>query len=71
MKHTPEQFAEAWRADLINDARCAREQAEVGPYYPAVGITRETLLAMAEENEREAGLLIPKQFAFNSQTNQP
>ena len=71
MKHTPGQLAEAWRADLMNDARCAREQAEVGPYYPAVGITRETLLAMAEENEREAGLPSPKQFAFNSQTNQP
>jgi len=69
--YTPKQLEEAWRADLLSDARCAREQAEVGPYYPDRGITREMLLAMAEENEREAGLSIPKQFAFNSQTNQP
>ena len=71
MKHTPGQLAEAWRADLLSDARCNREQAKVGPYYPDQGITRENLLAWAEENEREAGLPSPKQFAFNSQTNQP
>ena len=69
--YTPEQLSEAWRADLMNDARCNREQAEVGPYYPSRGITRENLLAWAAENERDAGLPIPKQFAFNSQTNQP
>ena len=71
MKYTTEQLAEAWRADLMNDARCEREQAENGPYYPDRGVTRESLLKWAEENERLAGLPIPKQFAFNSQTNQP
>ena len=69
--YTHEQLAEAWRADLLIDARCNREQAESGPFYPKRGITREALLSWAEENERQAGLPIPSQFAFNSQTNQP
>lgn len=69
--YTPEQLSEAWRLDLLADARSNREQAEIGPFYPDRGITREALLSWAEENERQAGLPIPRQFAFNSQTNQP
>ena len=69
--YTPEQLSEAWKLDLLNDARCSREQAESGPFYPEKGITRENLLKWADDNERQAGLPIPIQFAYNSKTNQP
>jgi hypothetical protein len=64
MKYTTEQLAEAWRADLMSDARSNRDQAENGPYYPDRGITRENLLKWAEENERQAGVPIPISVRF-------
>lgn len=59
-----------WRSDLVNDARCCREQSENGPYFPDRGVTRENLLKWAEFYERKAGIPVPRENAFNSQMNQ-
>lgn len=67
--YTPEQLADAWKSDLLNDARCATEQAFEGPFYPERGITRESLLACAAECLQKAGEPIPPQFA-HSQVSQ-
>ena len=37
--------------DLLNDAKCSREQSENGPYFPERGITKESLIKYAEECE--------------------
>lgn len=49
--YTPEELDNAAIADLLNDARCAREQAANGPYYPERNITQESLLAYAVKCE--------------------
>lgn len=54
MTYTKDELDNAALADLVCDARVAREQAENGPYYPAKGITKESLLAYAEKCERMA-----------------
>lgn len=63
--YTDSQLAAAWQRDLLNDAKCAREQAESGPFYPDRDITRQSLLAYAAKCEQEAMLPIPAQFAHS------
>lgn len=63
--YTNDELADAWKADLLNDARCAAQQAESGPYYPEKGITRESLLAYAAKCFDDAGKPIPVEFAHN------
>ena len=62
-RYTPEELAEAWKMDLINDAICSERQAENGPFYPERGITRETCLQYAAKCREQAGQPIPKEFA--------
>jgi hypothetical protein len=56
MKYTPKQLDEMALADLLNDARCAAEQSENGPYYPESGLTKETLLAYSRKCYARADL---------------
>lgn len=53
-KYTAEQLRDGVIADLLNDARCAREQAEEGPFYPDRKITSESLLIYADKCEEQA-----------------
>lgn len=64
-RYTPEELAEGWKADLLNDATCAEEQAQNGPFYPERGITKETLLAYAAKCRQDAEKPIPSEFAFS------
>lgn len=52
MKYTKQELDEAAIYDLAIDARTSREQAENGPYFPEIGITRESCIAYAEKCER-------------------
>lgn len=63
--YTDEQLADFWKRDLLNDAACARRQAESGPFYPSNGITRQSLLDYAQECEQQAARPIPAQFAHS------
>ncbi len=63
-QYTPDEIANAWKADLLNDAKHSEAQAENGPYYPKRGITKESLLEYAAKCRKEAGKSIPRQFAF-------
>lgn len=54
VKYTEAELAEAWQLDLLNDARCAEEQANEGPFYPDRGITAESLRAYAAKCRLEA-----------------
>jgi hypothetical protein len=60
--YSPEELAAAWKADLLNDAKCSEEQAANGPYYPEKGITKETLLKYAADCRQKAGVPIPSEF---------
>lgn len=40
--------------DLLRDAECAEEQANFGPLFPELGITKESLLAYAAECRKKA-----------------
>lgn len=48
-RYTPEELDSFAIADLENDARCAEEQSQNGPFYPERGITAESLAAYAEK----------------------
>lgn len=50
--YTAEELDDAALRDLLNDARCAEEQAETGPFYP--NATREGLLAYAAKCRSQA-----------------
>lgn len=63
--YTPEELAECWRLDLLNDVKCSEEQAANGPYYPEKGINKESLLEYAAKCRREAELPIPNQFKYS------
>lgn len=53
-KYTVDEQRDAIVWDLLNDARHATEQAENGPYFPDLNITRDTLLAYAEKCTAQA-----------------
>ena len=53
-KYTPEELEAARVADLLNDARCADDQAASGPYYPEKGITQESLTRYAADCRQKA-----------------
>jgi len=62
-KYTEQEQIDFIKADLLNDARCAEEQAANGPFYPERNITRESLLAYAAKCRLEAlGDFTPEQF---------
>lgn len=63
--YTPEELATHWKNDQLNDARCAREQAANGPFYPHLGVTKESLLKYAEDCEAQAKQPIPAEFAHS------
>ena len=44
-----------WKLDLLADIQCAEQQAVNGPFYPERGITRETLLAYAQDCRNQLG----------------
>lgn len=42
-------------ADLLNDAECSEKQAAEGPFYPELGVTRESCLAYAAKCREVVG----------------
>jgi hypothetical protein len=61
--YCPDELEDMWKADLLRDAKHAREQAVSGPFFPEKDITSASLIKYAEECEAQAKQPIPAQFA--------
>jgi hypothetical protein len=56
--YTQKELDDCAIADLLNDARCSREQAKNGPFFPEKGITADALISWAETYEKAAKIYV-------------
>ncbi len=49
MRPTEKELVDFIKADLLNDAKCAEEQARSGPFFPEKGIDSKSLRKYARE----------------------